>query len=208
MSYDYSFPFDWDLHFVPDKATDCMPACIAMAARYWSIQRPDLQIPTDLATWKKFIVDQKGMTMRGASLTRVFDNLSKTMHAKPSQNLKIVPIMLMNTESTIEFISQSPPIPLILIFDRSYMITNNQGGYHACLLYGVDYKKEKKLAVVDPNLVDSRDPFPWDLKFFAKGWGQTENACLAVFPPDMFHLDIEKIGTKVNSLTGFMEEYR
>jgi len=185
-----------------------MPACIAMAARYWSIQRPDLQIPTDLATWKKFIVDQKGMTMRGASLTRVFDNLSKTMHAKPSQNLKIVPIMLMNTESTIEFISQSPPIPLILIFDRSYMITNNQGGYHACLLYGVDYKKEKKLAVVDPNLVDSRDPFPWDLKFFAKGWGQTENACLAVFPPDMFHLDIEKIGTKVNSLTGFMEEYR
>lgn len=206
MVYDHMFPFDWGLHFVPDKATDCLPACIAMAAKYWSNIRPELQIPTNLDIWKRFIADQKGATMRGSSLTRVMDNLTKT--TRTSHGLKMTPITMLNTESTIQFISQDTPIPLILIYDRSYMITENEGGYHASLLHGVDYKKEKKIAVIDPNLIDRKEPLPWDLEMFSKGWSRTQNACIAVYPPDMFQISIEKVGSKINSLTGLMEEYQ
>lgn len=209
MVYDHTFPFDWNLHFVPDKATDCMPACIAMAARYWSILRPDLRIPTTLETWQRFIADQKGATMRGSSLARVMDNLGKATNVtRTSEFLRIMPITMVNTESAIQFISHDPPIPLILIFDRSYMITENEGGYHASLLHGIDYKKEKKIAVIDPNLIDRKSPLPWDLEMFSKGWACTQNACLVVFPPDMLHINIEKVGSKINSLTGHMEEYQ
>jgi len=208
MSYDYAFPFDWNTHFVPDRATDCMPACVAMGARYWASLRPQLNIPTDLETWRQFITNQKGMTMRGASLTRVMDNLGKTMHTgRPSQILKLIPSNLTNIEATIQYLSHDPPIPLILIFDRSYMITENEGGYHACLLYGIDYKKEKKVGLIDPNLVDSREAFRWDLQHFLRGWGITENQCVAVCPPELLHLKSKK-GLETKPITSFMEEYK
>ncbi|MGI0006615.1 MAG: hypothetical protein ACREAR_01305 [Nitrosotalea sp.] len=208
MVYDYSFPFNWSEHFVPDRATDCMPACIAMAAKYWAILRPELGIPTELDVWRRFIAEQKGMTMRGSSVTRVMENLGKVMNTtRPADRLNIVRYTMTNIEGTIQFLSQQPPIPLILIFDRSYMITNNEGGYHACLLYGIDYKKEKKVALVDPNLVDAKEAFPWDLKHFARGWGKTQNLCLAVYPHST--LDVRrKKGIQAKPLTTFMEEYQ
>lgn len=206
MVYDYVFPFDWKEYFVPDKAVDCLPACIAMAARYWGKLNPNSNIPTDLDSWRSFVSSQKGMTMRGSSLTRVMDNLTKTVHKKPSESLKLVPLNLTNVESTIQFLSHQPAIPLILIFDRSYMITNNEGGYHACLLYGIDYKKEKKVALIDPNLVDSQEAFPWDSKVFSRGWEKTQNQTLAVYPPDTSNIKSKK-GFKAPPLTSYMEEY-
>lgn len=206
MGYDHVFPFNWKEHFVPDRAVDCLPACIAMTARYWGNLQPELNIPTELETWRKFVSNQKGMTMRGSSLTRIMDNLNKTMKKKPSELLKIIPLNLTNIESTIQFLSHQPSIPLILIFDRSYMITNNEGGYHACLLYGIDYKKEKKVALIDPNLTDSQEAFPWDSKVFSRGWEKTQNQVLAVYPPDTSSIKSKK-GFKTTPITNYMEEY-
>lgn len=207
MKYDYSLPFDWNKCFVPDKLTDCMPSCVAMACRYWKLLKPELPIPMDLEVWKKFVSDLKGNTMRGTSVTRVMTNLAKILQSNSdAENIVIKRHNMLNIEATIEFLKHDPPIPLIIIFDRAYMVTNNEGGYHACLLHGIDYQKEKKIGLIDPSITDMVDPFPWDIERFVVGWGKTQNLCLAIYPPDETPIRTKK-GAKNDTLTKHMEGY-
>lgn len=205
MSYRTILPFDWQRCFVPDQAADCMPACIAMAARYWQTQRPELNFPTDLNDWKKFIAEQKGMTSRGTSIARLTENLNKIIpNTSGLPTLKIDALTIINVESTVEFLKHNPPLPLILIFDRSYTITNIEGGYHASLLYAIDYERQKKIYLIDPSSIELMEAYPWDLDRFSLGWEKTNNLCYAVYPNDMKPIN-SKVGARSKSLHSFME---
>lgn len=205
MSHKISLPFDWKSCFVPDQAADCIPACIAMAARYWSIQRPDLKIPNTLKDWLHFVEDQKGMTSRGTSIARLTENLTKLVPSSSTNtNLTIEPLTLINVESTIEFLKHNPPIPLILTFDRSYTITNIEGGYHASLLYAIDYERQKKIFLIDPSSVELMEPYPWDLDRFSLGWEKMENLCYAVYPTDIQPISSKK-GVRSKSIHNYTE---
>lgn len=186
MTFKIKLPFDWDRCFVADRSIDCMPACIAMAVRFWKTIRPELPFPEDLDSWKKFIAEQESMTSRGTSIKRLADNLRK-INESPSEilTLTIDPLTLVNIESAEEFLKHNPPIPLIIVFDRSYTVTNNEGGYHASMLYGLDYEKQKKVYLIDPSSIDLMEAYPWDLDRFSLGWEKFQNLCFAVYPNDM-----------------------
>lgn len=206
MGSKIKLPFDWDKCFVPDRSIDCMPACIAMAVRFWKTVRPELPFPSSLDDWKKFISEQESMTSRGTSITRLVDNLRRLNSNVQSEiSLNIEPLTLINAESMEEFLKHDPPIPLIVVFDRSYTITNVEGGYHASLLYGIDYEKQKKVYLIDPSSVDLMESFPWDLDRFSLGWEKFQNLCFAVYPNDMNPIQ-SKSGVKSKSLFQFEED--
>ncbi len=206
MAFKIKLPFEWDKCFVADHSTDCMPACIAMTARFWKTIRPDLPFSEDLDSWKKFILEQSSMTSRGSSITRLVDNLRKINDdTSRDLTLNIVPLTLVNIESAEEFLKHSPPIPLIVVFDRSYTITNVEGGYHASLLYGIDYEKQKKVYLIDPSSVDLMEPFPWDLERFSVGWEKFHNLCFAIYPSDMKPIHTIA-GERSKSLFSFEED--
>ncbi len=206
MTFKIKLPFHWDKCFVPDRSIDCMPACIAMAVRFWKTIRPDLPFPEDLDSWKKFVSEQSSMTSRGTSITRLVDNLRKiNSDSSIELTLDIVPFTLVNIESAEEFLKHDPPIPLIVVFDRSYTITNVEGGYHASLLYGIDYEKQKKVYLVDPSSVDLMEPYPWDLERFSSGWEKFQNLCFAIYPNDMNPIHT-KSGERTKSLYSFEED--
>ena len=73
-------PFDWK-DFCKNQGTDCVPACFAMAARYWKRLRPELPLPTDEETWDEFILRTSARTSRGTSLLRLLRNIPSLDHA-------------------------------------------------------------------------------------------------------------------------------
>jgi hypothetical protein len=70
-----SLPFNWEKFFVPSK-TECFLACFAMSARYWASYFPELNLPTDLETWKEFaatsFVEYRGTSISARAIKRAW----------------------------------------------------------------------------------------------------------------------------------------
>jgi hypothetical protein len=182
-----------------------------MAARYWKHFRPELPIPSELDAWTKFTERTSDVSERGTSMRRLLSRLL-SIAASPGQAveefkevpvlsrkieeieiedveksgrpLKIIVKTLNGVDDLPYFFKPSPPIPVILIFDLTFMTHSVEGGYHAVLLISVDFDKEK-IFVVDPMKVHAKEPDIYDLNKFKRSWVLKKNLVILVYPPDM-----------------------
>lgn len=198
-------PFDWK-DFCRNKGTDCVPACFAMAARYWKRLLPDLPLPTDQKDWENFVLRTSARTSRGTSLLRLLRNvptggqipsieppeLDLLQEEAEPEGAELEPVKLSNlvldprTPRSLNWLRSAindanPPIPQILVFDKMMMTRRIEGGSHAVMLLKLDFDKEK-LYVVDPTLHTRMEPDVYDFDNFSRGWEVLSNLNIMVYP--------------------------
>jgi hypothetical protein len=199
-----SLPFNWEKFFVPSK-TECFLACFAMSARYWASYFPELNLPTDLETWKEFAATSF-VEYRGTSIREMIRKIPKkpteqTVSDNENLNLDIIDsetkqllelVIKTNTpkglESLSPFFEVKPPIPQILAYDRLLMTHNiSESTGHAVLLHSIDFQKEK-LFVVDPMKHQLQEPDVYDFNLFKRAWSECRNLQIITYPKGMITL--------------------
>jgi hypothetical protein len=196
-----SLPFKWDEHFVP-STTECILACFAMSARYWSSYNPELNLAKDIEEWKNFahknFIEYRGTNTKEmlrkmpkntkdvvtASLNK--NEESERENSKPVQFSELM--LKVNTPedliSLAPFFRTGPPIPQILVFNKLLMTHNMNGPNHAVLLHSIDFEKEK-LFVIDSTKHLMREPDIYDFRKFEKAWRDVQNLQIITYPKEM-----------------------
>lgn len=181
-----SLPFRWS-DFSFGKSGKCFPACVVMCNKYWNHYVPDLNLPLDIIELEETLGDTF-YSKRGLNLEKLNRALGiKDLNEIDGERLNIGLTVEARTPRGLDvlypFFQETPPIPLILLYDHNYMESNRQGNAHAVILHSIDYGKEK-LYVIDPIKKDLRAPFPYDFNRFSLGWKKIENLTLIVAPLD------------------------
>ncbi len=79
------FPFVWKRHFVPEEnSAECVPACVAMCARYWNERVKSLGLPTTTTEWTAYFEKLRMHTDRGTDMSRIHNALKKLKSKKQS----------------------------------------------------------------------------------------------------------------------------
>jgi len=178
-----------------------------MAAKYWKSVHPELMLPTDSMYWDEFLTKTSAKTTRGTSLWRLLRNfplpggrpaekridIDTDLYEEESEQeveLEVIEVSnLILDPRTPKKISElrsalddvNPPIPQILVFDKTVMTHRIEGGTHAVLLLQIDFDKEK-LYVVDPTLFRRLEPDVYDFDNFSQGWAVFSNLNIMVYP--------------------------
>lgn len=177
-------PFDWNSHFVPEEnSEDCIPACLAMAGRYWKSIDNTLDIPSTLDEWMPFLDDLHVTSHRGTNLVMLKSALRK-LKKNNGIGLSIRMIQPKKLADVTKFLEFKISIPVIFCYDRSLAINNVEGPNHASLLYSIDLPKEQ-IKVVDPAQAYRLDPMLYGQQDFIRGWNAVQNQIIIVFPSNL-----------------------
>ncbi|MEX0640915.1 MAG: hypothetical protein WEB28_02925 [Nitrosopumilaceae archaeon] len=171
------FPFDWKKHFVSEEnSEDCIPSCLAMAGLYWRSIDKSLRIPSKREEWASILEKMHVHSHRGTNLM-MLRNILKTKAKGLSLKL-IQPKKLADLTKLFEF---TPPIPVILCYDRAMVINNIEGPNHASLVFSIDLTREQ-IKVVDPSQIYRETPMTYNQDDFIRGWNQVQNQAILVHP--------------------------
>jgi hypothetical protein len=177
-------PFDWNSHFVPEgDSEDCIPACLAMAGRYWKSVDKTLGIPSKLDDWMAFLDSLHVTSHRGTNLVMLKSALRK-IKKDDGVGLSIRMIQPQKLADVTKFLEEKIPIPVILCYDRSLAINNVEGPNHASLLYSIDLVKEQ-IKVVDPSQIYRQTPMLYSQEDFIRGWNAVQNQIIIIFPSNL-----------------------
>ena len=177
-------PFRWQ-DFVYGAPGKCFAACVIMCCKYWIHYEPNLDIPLNLIDLEEKL-GYSFYSRTGLYLSKLRRYLKKTQIREMDGERFDVGLTIemrcpLNLEDLYPFFLEDPPIPIILVYDKSYTERNIRGDSHAVIVHSLDYEKEK-IYVIDPIKRDLRDRYPYDFLRFKLGWEQIENLALIVAP--------------------------
>lgn len=196
------FPFDWKKYFVGEQDTyDCVPACVAMCARYW-VDINSLDIPLDTTEWKNSFEKLKVHSPRGTNLRQLKSALKK-ITPKNKIGLKFRLEFVEHVTDLTKLFELDTPVPVILCYDRRMILQNANGPLHASLLHSVDTQRER-VRVIDPALIYRTDPSTYDMSDFNKGWDETGKQIIIPYPTN-FKL---RVNTRYKEKELPLENYR
>lgn len=174
------FPFDWDKHFVPEvDSSDCVPACVAMCARYW-VDRKKISLPINIEEYKEYFEKLKVHSHRGTSVS-LLENALKKITPKGKTGLRCKIYYAQKVADLTKLFELETPIPVILRYDRSKILRNITGTHHASLLHSLDTVKER-VRVIDPSMPERTTPSTHDMIDFLNGWNETGKEIIITYP--------------------------
>jgi hypothetical protein len=178
-----TFPFVWEKYFVSEiDSSDCVPACVAMTARYW-IHKKAISLPPDLTDWRAYFEKLKIHTHRGTSIS-LLENALKKITPKGKVGLRCKVYHVQKVADLTKLFDLEIPIPVILRYDRSRVLRNVTGTHHAALLHSLDIVKER-VRVIDPSLPDRDTPSTYDMADFLRGWDETGKEIIITYPTNI-----------------------
>jgi hypothetical protein len=179
-----SLNFRWS-DFVYGPPGICLPTCILMANKYWAKFEPDIEIPSEL--------DEMNEKLNDIFYSKKGPSLEKLKKACGVINIKEIDGERWDVGVIIEFkcpesldvlytfFEETPPIPIILLYDHRFLIENRDGDLHAIIIERIDYEKGK-IYVIDPVKKDLKEPFIYDIGRFTLAWKKGENSTFIVAP--------------------------
>lgn len=177
------FPFIWGKHFVGESnSTDCVPACVAMSAKYWK-DKSSLKLQEDIKKWKSYFEKLGVHSPRGTNVTKL-KNALNLMRGKTKVSMKFRVDNAQHILDLQKCFEEKPEIPVILFYDRRMVVHNARGPHHASLLSEISIGKEY-VKVIDPTSIFRNDPSTHPLNDFLKGWQRTRNSFMLAYPTDV-----------------------
>jgi len=178
-----TFPFVWERHFVGEQDTyDCVPACVAMCARYWN-EQTKLDLPIDTDEWRETFERFKIHSPRGINLGLLRSSFKK-LTPKNGVGLRLRTEFVNHVNDVTKLFEQEPAFPCILCYDRRMTLHNAIGPQHASLLHSVDTIKER-VRVIDPSLIHRDTPSTYDMIDFIRGWEETGKLVIIPYPSNI-----------------------
>jgi len=123
--------------------------------------------------------------------TETLDGAQSKVHA--AFQIAIDAVAAKSLDTLDGLLRNHPPIPAILIFDRTFMLTGDTEGSHAVLLHSYD-RKHERVDVIDPSLPLRGRPSAYVKAEFEGGWRLLQNLTIIVHPVD---IDIKSQTTSI-----------
>jgi len=86
------------------------------------------------------------------------------------------------------YLSKRPPIPIIVRFDRVYLMKRCTGIPHAAIIERIDIK-ERKIYLIDPAYIERGRSVIEDLSEFSESWKELGNRAIILIYPACLNID-------------------